>query len=242
MVAAMTVGFALLGAMVATMASSASAVFSPTLTINNGSSTFSSTNIHAADAAFGTALVQTQASASSGGDWTPVLRAGFASATMNGFCLSRVEEVGPLGRYTIRLTSGDDDPSTNEISAEMAAFDISQLRAAAAPGINLQGTAQIGLATTDLTTNPGTAPYAADPMGVPQVFDPSWYGSSGNGGHNNGQGFTGIDATVADLNSVYGDVRQAQIEGKVTLPNLEIDLLPGDQSCKASAQAGKFPN
>lgn len=242
MIAATTVGFALLGSMVATMASSASAVFSPTLTINNGSSTFSSTNIHAADAAFGTALVQTQASASSGGDWTPVLRAGFASATMNGFCLSRVEEVGPLGRYTIRLTSGDDDPSTNEISAEMAAFDISQLRAAGAPGINLQGTAQIGLATTDLTTNPGTAPYAANPMGVPQAFDPSWYLSSGNGGHNNGQGFTGIDATVADLNSVYGDVRQAQIEGKVTLPNLEIDLLPGDQSCKAAAQAGKFPN
>lgn len=242
MVAATTVGFGLLAGMVATMGSSASAVFSPTLTINNGSSTFSSTNIHAADAAFGTSLVQTQAAASSGGDWTPVLRAGFASATMNGFCLSRVEEVGMLGSYTIRLTSGDDDPATNEINAQMAVFDITQLRAAAGPGINLQGVAQIGLASTDLTTNPGSAPYAANPMGLPQAFDPSWYQASGNGGHNNGQGFTGIDATVADLNSVYGDVWQAQIEGKVTLPNLEIELLPGNRSCKAAAQAGTFPN
>ncbi|MGY0539289.1 DUF6230 family protein [Nocardioides sp. YJ-D4] len=242
MVAATTVGLGLLAGMVATMGSSASAVFSPTLTINNGSSTFSSTNIHAADAAFGTSLVQTQAAASSGGDWTPVLRAGFASATMNGFCLSRVEEVGMLGSYTIRLTSGDDDPATNEINAQMAVFDITQLRAAAGPGINLQGVAQIGLAPTDLTTNPGSAPYAANPMGLPQAFDPSWYQASGNGGHNNGQGFTGIDATVADLNSVYGDVWQAQIEGKVTLPNLEIELLPGNQSCKAAAQAGTFPN
>ena len=242
MVAATTVGFGLLAGMVATMGSSASAVFSPTLTINNGSSTFSSTNIHAADAAFGTSLVQTQAAASSGGDWTPVLRAGFASATMNGFCLSRVEEVGMLGSYTVRLTSGDDDPATNEINAQMAVFDITQFRAAAAPGINLQGVAQIGLASTDLTTNPGSAPYAANPMGLPQAFDSSWYQASGNGGHNNGQGFTGIDATVADLNSVYGDVWQAQIEGKVTLPNLEIELLPGNQSCKAAAQAGTFPN
>ena len=242
MVAAMTVGFGLLAVMVTAMGSSASAVFSPTLTINNGSSTFSSTNIHAADAAFGTSLVQTQAAASSGGDWTPVLRAGFASATMNGFCLSRVEEVGMLGSYTVRLTSGDDDPATNEINAQMAVFDITQFRAAAAPGINLQGVAQIGLASTDLTTNPGSAPYAANPMGLPQAFDSSWYQASGNGGHNNGQGFTGIDATVADLNSVYGDVWQAQIEGKVTLPNLEIELLPGNQSCKAAAQAGTFPN
>ncbi|MEU4455053.1 DUF6230 family protein [Nocardioides sp. NPDC023903] len=242
MAAATTVGFGLLAGMVATMGSSASAVFSPTLTTNNGSSTFSSTNIHAADAAFGTSLVQTQAAASSGGDWTPVLRAGFASATMNGFCLSRVEEVGMLGSYTIRLTSGDDDPATNEINAQMAVFDITQLRAAAAPGINLQGVAQIGLASTDLTTNPGSAPYAANPMGLPQAFDSSWYQASGNGGHNNGQGFTGIDATVADLNSVYGDVWQAQIEGEVTLPNLEIEVLPGNQSCKAAAQAGRFPN
>ncbi|MFE6509920.1 DUF6230 family protein [Nocardioides sp. NPDC057767] len=242
MVAATTVGLGLLGAMVVAMGSSASAVFNPTLTINNGSSTFSSSRIHAADAAFGTALVQTQASASSGGDWTPVLRAGFASATMNGFCLSRVEDVGALGSYTIRLTAGDDDQTTNEISAQRVAFDITQLRAASSPGVNLQGTAQIGLATTDLTTNPGTAPYAANPMGVPQGFDAKWYQTSGNGGHNNGQGFTGIDATVANLNSVYGDVRQAQIEGEVTLPNLEIELLPGNQSCKAAAQAGTFPN
>lgn len=242
MVAATTVGFGLLAGMVATMGSSASAVFSPSLTINNGSSTFSSTNIHAADAAFGTSLVQTQAAASSGGDWTPVLRAGFASATMNGFCLSRVEEVGMLGSYTIRLTSGDDDPATNEINAQRAVFDITRLRAAAAPGVNLQGVAQIGLASTDLTTNPGSAPYAANPMGLPQAFDSSWYQFSGNGGHNNGQGFTGIDATVADLNSVYGDVLQAQIEGQVILPNLEIELLPGNQSCKAAAQAGTFPN
>ncbi|MFI5622344.1 DUF6230 family protein [Nocardioides sp. NPDC051685] len=241
--AAMTaIGVGLLGGMVAAMGSSASAVFNPTLTINNGTSTFSSTNIHAADAAFGTSVVRTQAAASSGGSWTPVLRAGFASATMNGFCLSRVEEVGPLGSYTIRLTAGDDNPSTNEISAQSVAFDITRLRAASAPGVNLQGTAQIGLATTDLTTNPGTAPYVANPMGVPQEFEPNWYQFSGNSGHNNGQGFTGIDATVADLSAVYGDVRQAQIEGEVTLPNLEIDLLPGDQSCKTAAQSGSFPN
>ncbi|WP_278258553.1 DUF6114 domain-containing protein [Nocardioides convexus] len=73
---------------------------------------------------------------------------------------------------------------------------------------------RLGQATTDLTTAPGAAPYLANPFGVPSTYDggffgpgptgPQAYSGTGNGGHVNGQGFTGIDATRGSLTQVYG--------------------------------------
>ncbi len=233
---AMVIGIGLLATLLTAMRTELISAFDSTITINNGNATFASSRIYAADAGFGTAVVGRQ-----DGGTQPVLRAGFASATMNGFCLTKTESVPLVGDVTFHLQSGDGNASTSEISARSAAFDITYLRAASSPGIDLKGSTQIGLATTDLTTTPGTAPFDANPFEVPKTFDPRWYSSSRNGGHNNGQGYTAIDATTADLNMVYGDIWQAQIEGDIALPDLRIRVVPGKVSCRELAERGEFP-
>ncbi|WP_408897003.1 DUF6230 family protein [Nocardioides sp. R1-1] len=235
--------------------------FDATVVIQDGSATFSSSQITADDAAFGMAPVRV-----GNGTWKNLLRAGFARAGMDGLCVSKTETVGPV-KYTLKLTAGD-GTSALEIRAADAGFDVTTLRGR---GINLQGSTQIGQATTDLTTAPGAAPYLANPFGVPATYDggffgpgatgPQAYGATGNGGHVNGQGFTGIDATRGSLTGVYGQLWQAQVSGNITLPHLRIQVLPfkddigfaangtptttpdgiDDRSCWTEARQGTFP-
>lgn len=235
--------------------------FDATVVIQGGNATFSSSQITADDAAFGMAPVRLGT-----GTWKNLLRAGFARAGMDGLCVSKTESVGPV-KYTIKLTSGDGTAAL-EIGAADAGFDVTTLRGT---GINLQGSTQIGQATTDLTTAPGAAPYVANPFGVPSTYDggffgpgatgPQVYGGTGNGGHVNGQGYTGIDATRGALTGVYGQLWQAQVSGNITLPNLKIQVLAfkddagfnangtpnatpdgiDDRSCWSEARQGTFP-
>ncbi len=235
--------------------------FDATVVIQGGNATFSSSRITADDAAFGMAPVRL-----GNGTWKNLLRAGFARAGMDGLCVSKTESVGPV-KYTIKLTAGD-GTSALEIGAADAGFDVTTLRGT---GINLQGSTQIGQATTDLTTAPGAAPYVANPFGVPATYDggflgpgttgPQVYGATGNGGHVNGQGYTGIDATRGALTGVYGQLWQAQVSGNITLPNLRIQVLAfkddtgfnangtstttpdgiDDRSCWSEARQGVFP-
>ncbi len=213
--------------------------------IQNQPMSFSTGKLVANDVGFGMTAVQQQ-----DGAWKNVLRAGFATARMNGLCVSQTSTlVGGLV-VTVKLTAGDGQASTNEIEASNAAFDLSQLRASGA-GIELQGTAQMGLATTDITTVPGAAPYLANPLGdgtpnqflnsyIEGVYAPSSAGL--NGGNMNGQGWTGVDATQGTLTTIRGTLHQAQISGAVVLPQLKIEVLPGTaQSCEAAAAAGSYP-
>lgn len=236
--------------------------FEATLVIQDGNATFSSSQITADDAAFGMAPVRL-----GDGTWKNVLRAGFASASLDGLCVSKTETVVGGIKYTLKLTSGDAGAGL-ETKAANAALDVTTLRGA---GINLQGSTQLGQATTDLTTAPGAAPYLANPFGVPSTYDggffgpghtgPQAYSGTGNGGHVNGQGFTGIDATRGSLTNVYGQLWQAQVTGNITLPNLQIRVYPfkddigfnangtpsttpdgiDDRSCWTEARQGTYP-
>lgn len=230
-IAGLLLGFLLLGAMLLAMRSPILQAFSAQLVIQKGSGSFSADRIVAQDAAFGTAMVDTSADSTTA--WRPVLRAGFASASIYNFCFSKTEKIPVLGAsWTIFLRGGKPGESTPSVTANSAAFDVTKLRSNSDPGILLQGSAQIGLSTTDLTTLPGTAPYTSDPFGVPPDFDPNWYTASVNGGRDNGQGYTGIDATKADLSDVYGDIWQAQIEGDISLKGMQISVVAGATSCE----------
>ena len=95
----------------------------------------------------------------------------------------------------------------------------------------------------------------------PGSTGPQAYSATGNGGHVNGQGFTGIDATRGTLTNVHGRLWQAQVSGNITLPNLRIQVLPfrddigfnangtqnstpdgiDDRSCWTEARRGTYP-
>lgn len=258
---ALGTGLAALGTL-ATLTWQQALGFDATLVIQDGNATFSTSQLTADDAAFGMAPVRL-----GNGTWKNVLRAGFATASLNGLCVSKTETVLGGLRYTVKLTSGDGGPGL-ETRAANAALDVTTLRGA---GINLQGSTQIGQATTDLTTTPGAAPYEANPFGVPQTYDggffgpgatgPQAYSGTANGGHVNGQGFTGIDATRGALTNVHGQLWQAQVTGNITLPNLTIRVHPfkdeigfnangtpnttpdgiDDRSCWTEARQGTYP-
>lgn len=222
--------------------------FNASIIIQNSPMSFSSSRIVANDVGFGVTSVQTQS-----GERHNVLRAGFASAGLNGLCVSKTESIAGIGNVTFRLTSGDGNAATQEIQAQNAAFDITSLRAQGATGIRLEGTVQLGLSTPDITTTPGEAPFTSNPLGqVPsgspmlQNYQAGVYsaGSAGiNGGRMNGQGWVGIDATRGTLETVRGTMWQAQVTGDILLPNLSIAIIPGTaQSCEAAAAAGSYPN
>ena len=261
MTALLGAGLGTLGAL-ATLTWHQALGFETTLVIQDGNATFSSSQITADDAAFGMAPVRL-----GNGTWKNVLRAGFASASLDGLCVSKTETVVGGIKYTLKLTSGDSGTGL-ETKAANAALDVTTLRGAS---IDLQGSTQLGQATTDLTTAPGTAPYLANPFGVPSTYDGGWFGpgatgpqaysGTGNGGHVNGQGFTGIDATRGSLRRVYGQLWQAQVTGNITLPNLKIAVYPfkddigfnangtpsttpdgiDDRSCWTEAKQGTYP-
>ncbi|NHA01447.1 hypothetical protein G5V59_20900 [Nocardioides sp. W3-2-3] len=71
--------------------------FDATLVIQDGNATFSSSQITADDAAFGMAPVRL-----GDGTWKNVLRAGFASASLDGLCVSKTETIAGGIRYTLK--------------------------------------------------------------------------------------------------------------------------------------------
>jgi len=194
------------------------------LVIQNSSASFSSGRIQAQDVGFAMVPVQQQ-----DGTWRNVLRAGFATADLDGLCVAQVETIPGLGEVTVALEASDDDEGTLELKAADATFDITDLRGDG-PGISLQGSTQIGLASTDVTTRPGRAPYESNPLGAPEAFVPGLTAgsASANAGHTNGQGWTGIDATAGNLDNVHGTLWQAQVIGPIDVPGLEITVRPGN--------------
>lgn len=219
------------------------------LQVQNSGFSFASSRIVATDAAFGMTVVKEVEGNRN------ALRTSFAGAAMNGLCISKTESVlGGVGTVTFTLTSGDNNASTNEITASNVAFDVVDLQAKNS-GVQLQGSVQIGQSTPDLTTVPGASPFRSNPLGQTnnnftdgflENYDSSIWNGTANGGKINGQGFIGIDASQATLTTIYGKILQAQISGDIKLPNLKIRVEPGTRpSCEQIAAgdyaSGHFP-
>lgn len=133
-----------------------------------------------------------------------MLSAGFATGTLDGFCLSQVQSLPVIGDVVVRVTAGDGDASTREIDAVNVQFDVVQLRGRNA-GVNLDGMVHIGVASQDITTLTGVD----NPLGAPL-----------------GIGWFGIDATKGDIHEAKGFLYDAEIGGPINLPNLRISVLP----------------
>lgn len=201
---AMVVGLALV---VSTLGMLQAQVLALNFTVSDTSGEFASTGIRGEDVGFGMAEMTTR-----NGQTRKVLRAGFASGSMNGFCYSRTETIPIVGSVFFKLTAGDGDPSTYEISANNAVFDIQELKGSGT-GVNLDGVVQLGLATQDITTLPGVD-NPLDQMGT---------------------GYFGIDATKGDLHQVRGTLWNADITGNITLPKLGITVSPSGTGCKTGS-------
>lgn len=204
------------------LASVASLVVTHVLALNfsiqNSGAKFSTSAIYAVNAGLGMTTATTAS-----GTTKPVLRAGFATARLDGLCVSKVETVALPGglnlSVTLRLTSGDGALSTTspanqespytDIAANNVTFDITSLRAMTQPGqagngVQLNGLDEIGIATPDIQTTPGIT----NPLGGLTT--------------NNGEGWFGISGTSATFYSVKGLLWDAQISGNIALPNLSI--------------------
>jgi hypothetical protein len=176
---------------------------------------FASSAIYAQNVGFGMTTANLQSGT------VPVLRAGFATARLDGLCVSRKEAIGPL-TVTLTLRSGDgnlaSDPASGttwpDIAANNATFDLRQIRGMqqsgqAGNGINLNGLDEIGISTQDIQTTPGVTNPLAGPAGA------NWVGISG---------------TSATFYSVKGYLYDAAISGNIALPKLSITTGTGTSS------------
>ncbi|MEI4272350.1 DUF6230 family protein [Klenkia sp. LSe6-5] len=204
-----------LGVLAAGVVAVSQDVLAATVVYQGGTAEFSTGRISGQDVAFAMVPV-TRTDPDGGARTTPVLRAGFATARMDGLCLSQVEQLPGIGPVTIRVEAGDGDPATQEITAADVQIDLLSFRGSGS-GINLDGVVQIGLASSDVTTRPG----AANPLGAPT--EPGW---------------TAIDASAGDIVEVRGLLADTTIGGPLTLPGLRITLVPGENGCSGTPVAG----
>lgn len=164
---------------------------------------FATGRVSGENVGFGMRQITTRTSGG-GTETRTVLGAGFATGTLDGFCLSQVQSLAPFGDVIIKVTAGDGDPATREIDAVNVQFDIAQLRGQGA-GVNLDGMVHIGVSSDDLTTLAGVD----NPLGAPT-----------------GIGWFGIDATKGDIHQARGYLHDAEIGGPMGLPNLSITVTP----------------
>jgi hypothetical protein len=178
-------------------------VFAAAVTYQGNTAKFATGRVTGQDVGFG---MRQLSSKSSGGvvSTKTVLSAGFATGTLDGFCLSQVQNLPVIGDVVIKVSAGDGNASTREISATNVQFDIASLRGAGT-GVNLDGRVQIGMASQDITTLPNTN----NPLGAPT-----------------GIGWWGIDATAGDIFSAKGYLYNAEIGGPMNLPGLKITVVP----------------
>lgn len=184
-------------------------VLATAFTVQGTTAQFSTGSVRGTDVGFGMTRVNSL-SASGTTSTKSVFSSGFATGQLDGLCLSSTESIGPLGTYTIRITAGDNNPATNEVSANNMQFDLTNLRGDG-PGIRLDGIVQMGLSSSDVTTVAGVA----NPLDAPT-----------------GTGFFAIDATAGDIANVRGKLYDVQINGAIKMPGLKITLTPGtSQQC-----------
>lgn len=194
-------------------------VLAASLTYQGGTAKFSTGRVEGQDVGFGMSRITVRDRAGASDCPTEgetcartVLSAGFATGRLDGFCLSQRQSLPVLGSVTVKVTAGDSDPGTREISAVNVQFDLTSLRGNGS-GLNLDGMVHIGLAAQDITTLPGVD----NPLGAPT-----------------GTGHFGIDATRGDIFAAKGFLYDAEIGGPMSLPNLSITVVPGGPECWSS--------
>lgn len=180
-------------------------------------SQFNTSKLTGQDVAFG------MAQANVNGATKSVLRAGFAQATLDGFCVSKTESVLGIFDVTLKVTSGN-GAAGDDIIARNASFDLTQLRGTQ---INLEGKDQVGQATADVTTTKTGGVFDANPLGAPEA------------GY--GKGWVAIDASRGTLTNLKGKLYSVQIQGDITLPNLSIGV-GGDYGYACHAGSTAFTN
>lgn len=202
------IGLAALGITSSAMATNALATY---MVINsqNSPASFSSSAIVGQNVAFGMAP-----STLDNGTTSNVLRAGFATASLNGLCVTKTDTIAGV-QYTFKLTAGDGNSTTNEISANNALFDLTSIRGGGS-GLVLQGIDQLGAASADVTTSSTGGVLDTNPLGAP-----------GGAGSAYGAGWVGIQASSGQLNNVTGTLWNAEIQGSINLPNLNISVTLG---------------
>lgn len=178
-------------------------ILAASVTYQGSTAKFSSGRVTGQDIGFGMTQVQTK---SSSGVVTTrnVLAAGFSTGSLDGLCVSQVQNLPLIGDVVIKLVAGDGNNTTREIQAANVQLDIAQIRGSGT-GINLDGRVQIGMASQDITTVPGVN----NPLGAPT-----------------GVGWWGIDATAGDIFNAKGYLHDAEIGGPITLPGLKITVVP----------------
>lgn len=145
-----------------------------------------------------------------------VLRAGFATASLDGFCLSKSETIAGV-TIVLKVTAGNNAAGTaGDITANNASFDLLSFKAGGS-GIVMSGMDQIGLATDDITTTRTGGAYDVNPLGGPLT--------------GNGQGWIGIDATQGTFSQLKGKLYTAEVQGNINLPHLSITTSPGGTAC-----------
>lgn len=184
----------------------------PGVTYQGAAAKFSTGRVAGQDVGLGISTM-TRKSADGSTSQVKVLSAGFATGTLDGFCLSQTQSIAPFGTVVIRVTAGDGDATTREINAVNVQFDLTELRGNGT-GLNLDGIVQMGLATQDVTTLAGVD----NPLGAPL-----------------GGGYYGIDASAGDLHQVKGYLFNAEIGGPMRLPNLTIRVGTNVPECWSSA-------
>jgi hypothetical protein len=198
-------------------------VLASTVVFQSTGAKFSASAIDGNDVALG---MTTMRRSNGAGGFTDVrvIRAGFAGARIDGFCMSKTEVVAGV-TMSIKLTVGDGVINSFEIQGQNAEFDITQVKGGAAQagqpagssGIQLDGRAQMNLTTADLTTTGDVNPFDAPTT-------------------NGGVGWFGIDASEGRLYNVKGVLQNAVIGGPFSLPGLKIVVTPGTvQACDAVA-------
>ncbi len=194
-------------------------VLAATVTYEGGTAKFSTGRVEGQDVGFGMSRITVRDRAgladcaTDGATCTKtVLSAGFATGTLDGFCLSQRQTLPVLGSVTVKVTAGDGDTATQEISAVNVHFDLTSLRGNGG-GLNLDGMVHIGLAAQDITTLPGVD----NPLRTPT-----------------GTGHFGIDATRGDIFAAKGFLYDAEIGGPMSLPNLKITVVPNGPECWSS--------
>jgi len=192
-----------IGVMAAMLSLVKAEVLAAQVTYQGSPAKFSTSRVTGQDVGFGMSNL-TVKTADGTASTKKVLAAGFATGTLDGFCLSQVQNLPVVGDVVVKVSAGDGNATTSEIRASNVQFDITELRGAGT-GLNLDGVVHLGVATEDITTLPGIA----NPLGGPT-----------------GTGYFGIDATAGDIYQAKGYLYDAEIGGPMSMPGLEISVTP----------------
>jgi hypothetical protein len=191
-------------------------VIASSLVFEGSTAQFSSSGINGTDVGMG--MTRIQRNTGTAIDDEQVLRFGFANGSINGICISQTQSLAGIGSVTLLITAGDGNSSTYEIAGSNVTFDVITANTTGS-GIRMDGRAQLGLATQDITTTKTGTLFDPNPLDQP-ANAPGWYG---------------IDADYGYLLNVKGTIYDGYVGGPFSMPGLTIKVVPGTVGCQGLA-------